>query len=468
MQPKTASAVFDKRALSSFGHFAQQSEADDEQHDKREHAPVRLARGLSDDADQERSHDGCVLAEDVEEAEILVSVLFRNKLSELGTRKSLDAALEHADHDRQEPELDGAFQEERREQRDAHIGEHAHEQHLLRTHLGAQAAVDNGRRKCHELRDQKRKHQLRGIDAQIGAIARGQLDDGVHAVDIEEIGEHEVAQRFCAPHALDRSQQARERVAHHMGGTLLEVGLMHVLEHGNGENDPPCRRDEEGYFHAERDIDADRAAAEHDGQACDERDAAADIAPRIALAGHFVVTLVGGGVHEQRVVEHHRRVQHDRRHDVDHQKRQRIGGEAQRATCQSARPHRAYEEFLLHVPQIGQAAQNGHRQRDDKRGDGLGITPRHHHAAGRDGAEIHGDERGRQQDEGRIAYVVHDPALLLLRKFADCHEPSSFSRDTVGAAPCATPRRPYMDRLPFAAAAQRATTGKESPPPPSA
>ena len=74
----------------------------------------------------------------------------------------------------------------------------------------------------------------------------------MHAVDIEEVREDEVAQRRFAPDVLQRRKQALERIREKTLGAFLEMRLMHVAHQGNRERDPPERRDGEGELHGRR------------------------------------------------------------------------------------------------------------------------------------------------------------------------------------------------------------------------
>ena len=197
---------------------------------------------------------------------------------------------------------------------------------------------------------------------------------------------------------------------------------MHIADKGHAERHPPNGRDQKRDLHPDVHRDAHAGPCQHHDQAQDERHARADIAPGVTLRRHLVVTLVGGGIHEERIVEHHRAVQHDGRDDVDHEESQRSRRDAQRRQGDGARAHGSDEELLLVALEVGQAAQNRHEQRQQKRRHRLGIAPRHHNRRTRfcQRLEIHGDQRRRKQHEGRIAHIVEDPAFLLLGQLA-CH-----------------------------------------------
>ena len=100
-----------------------------------------------------------------------------------------------------------------------------------------------------------------------------------------------------------------------------------------------------------------------------------------------------------------------------------------RAVCgMPSAGHRAgadepYEELLLVAGEVGQAAEDGHGQRQQQRRHRFRVAPRHDDGRPffRQGAEIHGDERRGQHDERGVAHVVQNPAALLLGHFHACH-----------------------------------------------
>ena len=383
---------------------------------------------MSERTYQKRSHDSRVLAEDVEEAVVLVGVFLGDELAVFRAGKRLDAALEQAHANGKDPELQRAFQKERGEQHDADICSHAYLQHALGSKALRQVAVGDGRGERHELRHQKRQHQLRRIDAQIGAVAGGHLDNRMHAVDVEEERQHEEQQALVAHDAFHRLLQTGKRGAQNMVGALLAVQLLDIFGNGDGEGDPPSRRDDERDLHAQRGIDAEARSAQDNRQARDERDARADITPGIPMGRHLVIAVFRGGIHQKGIVEHHRPIEHDGRYHVHHQERQGVLGNAQSGAGNRSRPRKTHQELLLVARQIGQAAQHRHKQRQHQRGHGFGVPPGHNHRRTRfgDRGEIHGDQCRGQHDEGRVSHIVENPAQLLLRE-PECHNRYPFA-----------------------------------------
>ena len=90
-------------------------------------------------------------------------MLLGDELAELAARQRLDAALEQAHTDGEDPELHGLAQEE--------VRADGHQQHALRAEPRGQPPVGDGRRERHELRHQQRQHELRRVDPQVGAVA---------------------------------------------------------------------------------------------------------------------------------------------------------------------------------------------------------------------------------------------------------------------------------------------------------
>ena len=218
----------------------------------------------------------------------------------------------------------------------------------------------------------------------------------------------------------------------------LEALLLDVTQHGHGEGHPPDGGDDEGDEHGGLHRHAQLVGVEHHEQAHDEGDAAAHVAPGKACARDLVHALVGGRVHQQRVVEHERRVEHDGGDDVDHQERQPVAGEAHGDGGDGAGAHGADDELLAHALHVGDRAQDGHEQGDDERGDGLGEAPGAHghvldgRVLGGEVVEVDGDDARGQQDEGGVAHVVHDPALLGPCELLLCHVGDPFC----GPSPC--------------------------------
>ena len=187
-----------------------------------------------------------------------------------------------------------------------------------------------------------------------------------------------------------------------MGGTLLEMGLMNVSDERNAECHPPGGRDKKCDLHAERHIDADGSSPKHDGQREDERHARTDVAPRVTQRRNLVVAIIGcRRIDEERIVEHHRAVEHDGSHHVYDQERKSRSRKSERSERDGTGAHAPDEKLLLVAPQIGDAAENRHEQREQQRGDRFRIAPRHHHRRARLGErlEVHGDERRCKQDK---------------------------------------------------------------------
>ena len=169
------------------GEEAQQNQRRDD-HD----AGGRAARKLGQGADQEGAHKGRPLAADVQQAVVFARALRRDDLAEVGAGQRLDAALEHPHADSQHPELALGAQEDG-VGRDAHIGQDAHRDKEGRVHPAGQPAEQQRKGKRHDLGHQQRQQQPGAVQAQSLAVGGGHVDDGVHAVDVEEKGDKECA-----------------------------------------------------------------------------------------------------------------------------------------------------------------------------------------------------------------------------------------------------------------------------------
>ena len=87
-------------------------------------------------------------------------VVLGDDLAVVRAGKRLDTALEHADQNRQNPELHGRLQEERGEEHDAHVCHDRRRDHRLAAESRRQTAVENRAGEGHELRDEQCHHQL--------------------------------------------------------------------------------------------------------------------------------------------------------------------------------------------------------------------------------------------------------------------------------------------------------------------
>ena len=261
----------------------------------------------------------------------------------------------------------------------------------------------------------------------LGTVTRRHGDDGVHAVDVEEERDHEDEQDAIARDAAHGGEQPGERLCDVRQDpaariALLAVTLLVGAQQGHGERQPPQAGDDKSEPRAgERVETQDARPAENERDAEDERDGRAHVTPCVTRAGDCVHPLVGGDVGEHGVVERHRRVEAYRAEYVDHEEDGCAHGNGLSKAQNEAGEEKAGEELNLVAGVIGEGAQDGHKQGDDERCDGLGVGPGGHELGrmrpGVDSVEVDGDHRGVQQHERGISHIVHDPVAFHLRIF---------------------------------------------------
>ena len=336
----------------------------------------------------------------------------------------MDAALEHADEDRQDPELRGRHEEERGEEHDAHVGHDRRHDHRLAAKPPGHPPVQDRAWERHELRDQQRHHQLSRVDAQLGAVRGAHRDHRVHRIDVEEEREHEHPQRLV-PHYLAEGAAKLAEGAAHGRSQLVACGAVMLLtvagDQRDRERDPPDGGDDERCAGAagRRPAEWQRRAAEDQRDAHDERHGRADVAPAVAVRGDLVHAFVRRGVDQHRIVERERAVESDRREDIHDQERQPRQWKRHRAARDDAGAEEAEEELDFHALHVGNRAEQRHEQRDDQRCDGLRVAPGRHDVAvrGHQRFRVDRNHRGGQQHERGVAHVVDDPFLLARGEF---------------------------------------------------
>ena len=206
-----------------------------------------------------------------------------------------------------------------------------------------------------------------------------------------------------------------------LGTTLATVLLLIGANKRQGKDEPPGTGDDKRQARGEHGGNAQGRTTHNESQADDEGHGRADVAPRIARAGHGIHALVGGDVGQHGVVERHGRVEADGAQHVDGQKRHGRHGDGLCQAKNQARQEKAHEELDLIAGVVGKCAQNGHEHGDDQRGNRLRVAPSDHQvcrgSTGIDGVKVDGHHRGIEQHEGRIAHIVHDPVTLELGVF---------------------------------------------------
>ena len=87
----------------------------------------------------------------------------------------------------------------------------------------------------HKLGQQQRQNHAGVADAHLAAVGGCHRDDGVHAVDVAEVGKDEVKDGRIAPNLFERLSHAGEGVADLIAATLQIMGLTDIAQQRNGQ-----------------------------------------------------------------------------------------------------------------------------------------------------------------------------------------------------------------------------------------
>ncbi len=369
------------------------------------------------DAHEKGAEERCALAEDVEDPEEAARLIGGDDLGEVGARERLHAALEEPHGAGEHPELP-CLRHEYGEQPDACVRGDADEDEDVVAHLFCEFAEDDGGGEGDDLRQQQRQQQIHRIEPERRAEGSRHVDDGVHAVDVEEErDEEEDDALFVGDVALfgEHREEAFEVVAHGVRRAGHEVRLAVGLGEGQGKAEPPQRIDDErdgnGYGVLQ-------VGQQHDGDADEEGDAAPDVSPGIALGGYVVGAVVRGHVHEHGVVKDEARRVKDLCNDEYDEEHQPRHGNAQRRASDHARACKEHEYGTLISRKIAQRAENGADDGDAQRHDARGVAPVGgrrggvHPALSRKVVEVDGHDGADEQGKRRVSHVVQDPVAF--------------------------------------------------------
>ena len=278
--------------------------ADEEEQGQGTDTPVGVPGGVCNETDDGGAEEGRAFADDVIESEVLAGLFGRDDLREVGAAHRLDTTLEHADGDREDPELGELVQLDAVEA-DEEVSDDADEDDVPRLMGAAQTADDDGGRERHELRDEQSCEKSDRIEAQAGAVGRCHVDDGVNTVNVEEERQKEQADFPVGGSVLDGLAQFLKRVF--LFGFLFGdvVGLLVNLDERQGHEEPPeagqGKADGHGVLLRQRPdalVGQDIQCETHD-----ERDDRADVTPGIPLAGDVVDAVFGRDVVEHGVID---------------------------------------------------------------------------------------------------------------------------------------------------------------------
>ena len=125
------------------------------------------------------------------------------------------------------------------------------------------------------------------------------MNDGVHAVNVEEVGQQVHQHILVGGDLLQGAAQAPQGLAH---GPLFAghaADLMDVFQHGEAEHQPPHAGKPEDEGQAGEHGHPHRVHNQEDQQ---RNGAAADVTQAVSHGGHLVHPLLGGHVGEKAVV----------------------------------------------------------------------------------------------------------------------------------------------------------------------
>lgn len=345
-----------------------------EQADDGNGAEVDGARCLCDDPDEEGAEESGAFAEDVEDSEETPRLFGGDDLREVGARERLNAALEESDDTSKDPELPGRGHEDG-EEPDARIDADRDEDEHIVAHFSRELAHDDGGGEGDDLREKEGEEQSRCIESEGIAEGSRHIDDGVHAVDIEEEGDEVEDDAFFVGDIRffgKDGEEAFEVIAQGVGGARNEVLLTVALHEGHCEAQPPDgvddKRDGNGDGHIE-------ARKEHDDDADEEGDTAADIAEGVALGGYDVGAFGSGDVHEHGVVEDKAsRIEDlcDDEHDEEDEPRH---GDSERGAADDADDGKEKEDGAFIAGKVAQGPQDGADDGDAQGHDTCGVSP---------------------------------------------------------------------------------------------
>ena len=329
----------------------------------------------------------------------------------MAAAQRLHAALEHAHHHGQHPELPLALQEEGKDG-NAGIGCDAHRDQGLGFIFLAQATEDQRRGEGHDLGDQQRQQQAGGVQPQCRAVGGGHINDGIHAVDVAEEGQQEPEHLLVLRQVLQSLPDAHKALA---DGVLLHlhiVDLAVLFQQRQGDHQPPHGGNDQRNGQRGHLAETYRTAAQHQRQTDHKGHAAADIAPCVPAGGHHVHPLRGGHIAQHGVVEHQTAGVADLCNDKNDQKGQPCARQTHGTAADDAHKKAEHKDGLFKALGVRQRAQNGAQNGGDHRDDGACVAPVGQivhlaHAAGfGQRIEEDGHQRGDHQHKGRVAHIV--------------------------------------------------------------
>ena len=323
----------------------------------------------------------------------------------------LDAALEHAHHNSQHPELPLVLQEKGK-QRNARIGCDADRDEGARGVLPAQPPEHQCRGEGHDLGNQQRQQQAGGVQPQGRAVGRGHINDGVYAIDVAEKGQQEPEHLPVLFQVAEGVADAGKALPDGMFLHLHKVHLLILAQQGQGGHQPPDGGDKESKVQRRHLGDADAPSPQHQRQTDHKGHTAANVAPGIAFGGDLIHPVRHSHIAEHGVIEHQTARKAHLGKDEDEQERQPGACHPHGAAADHTHCHAEGEDGLFEVAGIGQCAKDRaeHRRDDcDRRGCIAPVGQILHRAQAAplsQCVEEDGDQRCHQQHKRRVAHIV--------------------------------------------------------------
>ena len=295
--------------------------------------------------------------------------------------------------------------------------------------LGKPAEQD-GKGEGHDLGHQQRQQQAGTVQTQRRTVGSCHIDDGVHAVDVEEEGQQEQEGFLFLPGVFQGVPQPGKgggdgaRLAGH--AVLLPIGL----HQRQGHSHPPESGDAEGDQHGGGHAQTQSVGEQHRHQTGHKGQTGADIAPCVTKGGDVVHPVGLGHVGQHGIVEDQTsRIAHLGDDEQDEED-QPLPGQTQADAAHGANGQKGQKDGLFIALVVGHGAEHRPQKRHQQGGHRGGVAPIgqiiHVGQAGGGGqmVEINGHDSGNQQGKSRVAHIVQDPVLFLFGQFEFHNDPS--------------------------------------------
>ena len=210
-------------------------------------------------------------------AEVLAAFLAGDQLCEIRTGQGLNAALEHAHANGQEPEFPDLI-ELNSKGRDPGIGRNADRDQGMIAEMLRKIAEEQGKREGDNLRNQKSDQEHRAVQSDGAAVGHRHIDNGVDAVNIKEEGQEEKEDAFVLSQFLRRMEKLFKDFAHLHLPFGYKITLLVAAQQRNGKNQPPDGIDNNGRRDRRFQRDPDALIIQHHQKTQNKRDAGRDIA----------------------------------------------------------------------------------------------------------------------------------------------------------------------------------------------